>query len=138
MEGTAAMLSDRVVLDPGEVVCSPDGDFAFRVIEHIGEGRCCLVYAARSMRSDNAKVALKVYKRGPTYDGAIQREQYILDALADPKNNLVMCHGSFVFNGLHVQVMELLEYNVRQLIFRNDRQGLSQWITQKFAKDILT
>ena len=33
--------------------------------------------------------------------------------------------------------MELLEYNIRQLIFRNERQGLSPWVTQKFALDIL-
>ena len=130
------MVSDRPVLDPGEIVCSPDGDFAFRVIEHIGEGRCCLVYLAKSIR-DGTKVALKVYKRGPTYDGAIQREQYILDCLSDPKNNLVMCYGTFVFNGLNIQVMEMLEYNIRQLIYRNERQGLSPWITQKFAKDLL-
>ena len=31
--------SDRPVLDPGEVVSSVDGDYSFRVIEHIGEGR---------------------------------------------------------------------------------------------------
>merc|ERR1719312_362264 len=135
MEGSSVQ-SDRPVLDPGEIVCSPDGTFAFRIVEHIGEGRCCLVYSAKSIR-DTTKVALKVYKRGPTYAGAIQREQYILDCLADPKNNLVMCYGTFTFNGLHIQVMELLEYNIRQLIFRNERQGLAPWVTQKFAMDIL-
>ena len=31
--------SDRPILDPGEVVSSADGDYSFRVIEHIGEGR---------------------------------------------------------------------------------------------------
>ena len=31
--------SDRPILDPGEVVSSVDGDYSFRVIEHIGEGR---------------------------------------------------------------------------------------------------
>ena len=35
MEGVQ---SDRPVLDPGEIVCSPDGSFAFRIVEHIGEG----------------------------------------------------------------------------------------------------
>ena len=49
--------------------------------------RCCLVYSARSVR-DGTKVALKVYKRGPNYDGAVQREQYILEALQNPKNNI--------------------------------------------------
>ena len=111
--------SDRPVLDPGEVVSSVDGDYSFRVIEHIGEGRyvnritlkrncsniiiytrksnfffilsyvqrCCLVYSARSVR-DGTKVALKVFKRGPNYDGAVQREQYILDAFQNPKHNI--------------------------------------------------
>ena len=50
----------------------------------------------------------------------------------------VLCFGYFVYNGLHCQVMELLEYNIRQLIFRNDRQGLSPWLTQKCARDLLT
>ena len=95
------------------------------------------MYSAKAIR-DGAKVAVKVFKRGPTYDGAIQREQFILDNVASPQNNLVLCYGSFSFNGLYCQVMELLEFNVRQLIFRNDRQGLSPWLTQKFAKDLLT
>ena len=50
---------------------------------------------------------------------------------------MVLCYGTFSFNGLHIQVMELLEYNIRQLIFRNERQGLSPWVTQKFAQDVL-
>ena len=57
MEGSSVQ-SDRPVLDPGEIVCSPDGTFAFRIVEHIGEGRCCLVYSAKSIR-DTTKVALK-------------------------------------------------------------------------------
>ena len=47
------------------------------------------------------------------------------------------CYGTFVHRGLNVQVMELLDSNIRQLIFKNDRTGLSPWIVQKFAKDIL-
>ena len=50
--------------------------------------RCCLVYSCRSLR-ENTKVAVKFFKRGPHYDGAVQREQYILETLgADPKNNI--------------------------------------------------
>ena len=37
---------------------------------------------------DGTKVALKVYKRGPNYDGAVQREQYILDAFQHPSNKI--------------------------------------------------
>jgi hypothetical protein len=34
-------------------------------------------------------VAVKFFKRGPHYEGAVQREQYILETLgADPKNNI--------------------------------------------------
>ena len=60
MEGPVQ--SDRPVLDPGEIVCSPDGSFAFRIVEHIGEGRCCLVYSAKSIRDSHTKVALKVMR----------------------------------------------------------------------------
>ena len=49
----------------------------------------------------------------------------------------VSCFGTFVHRGLNVQVMELLDANIRQLIFKNDRSGLSPWIVQKFANDLL-
>ena len=45
------------------------------------------MYSARSVR-DGTKVALKVYKRGPNYDGAVQREQYILDTFQNPKHKM--------------------------------------------------
>ena len=45
------------------------------------------MYSARSVR-DGTKVALKVFKRGPNYDGAVQREQFILDAYQNPKHNI--------------------------------------------------
>lgn len=78
---------DRPIFDPGDIVESPNGDLCVRLIEHIGEGRCCMVYSARTLR-DGAKVALKVFKKGPTYDGAVQREQYILELFNDPKHNI--------------------------------------------------
>ena len=49
--------------------------------------RCCLVYSAHSIR-DDSQVALKFYKRGRSYEGALQREQYILEFLKDPKHNV--------------------------------------------------
>ena len=30
---------DRPVFDSGEIVCSENGDFSFRIDDHIGEGR---------------------------------------------------------------------------------------------------
>lgn len=83
-------------------------------------------------------MALKVFKKGPTYDGAVQREQYILELFNDPKHNIALCYGHFLYKGLHCQVMELLECNIRSVIFKNERQGLSAWTTQKFARDVLT
>ena len=49
-----------------------------------------------------------------------------------------LCYGHFLYKGLHCQVMELLECNIRSVIFKNERQGLSAWATQKFARDVLT
>ena len=80
---------DRPVFDPGDIIESPNGDLCVKIIDHIGEGRCCMVYSATTIR-DNSKVALKVFKKGPTYDGAVQREQYILDIFNDPKHNIGM------------------------------------------------
>ena len=48
-----------------------------------------------------------------------------------------MLYGQFMYKGLHCQVMELLECNIRSVIFKNERQGLSPWATQKFARDVL-
>ncbi len=45
--------------------------------------------------------------------------------------------GSFSVKGGHCQVMELLDANVRQVIFRNERRGLSPWCVQKFCRDLL-
>ena len=53
------------------------------------------MYSARSVR-DGTKVALKVFKRGPNYDGAVQREQFILDAFQNPKHNIgTYCTSTF-------------------------------------------
>jgi len=127
---------DRPVFDPGDIIESPNGDLCVKIIDHIGEGRCCMVYSATTIR-DNSKVALKVFKKGPTYDGAVQREQYILDIFNDPKHNIVSMYGQFTYKGLHCQLLELLECNIRSVIFKNERQGLSPWATQKFARDVL-
>ncbi len=89
--------------------------------------------------SDGSRAALKCYRRGRTYHGAVKREQHILDLLSrDPRANVVANHASFVFKGMHCQLMELLDANVRQVIFRNERRGLSPWSVHKFARDILT
>ena len=38
------------------------GGLPAEVVEHIGEGRCCLVYSAKSIRDSHTKVALKVMR----------------------------------------------------------------------------
>ena len=49
----------------------------------------------------------------------------------------VSMYGQFTYKGLHCQLLELLECNIRSVIFKNERQGLSPWATQKFARDVL-
>ena len=73
--------------------------------------RCCLVYSARSVR-DGTKVALKVYKRGPNYDGAVQREQYILDAFQQPSNKI----GKFL-KRMNMIGANLFNYHCRKNLF---------------------
>ncbi len=51
--------------------------------------------------------------------------------------SLVELLGHLTSKGCYCQVMELLDANVRQVIYRNERKGLSAWGTQKFAKDML-
>lgn len=121
----------------GEVVHSENGDISYRVLRKIGEGRCCVVYSGEATR-DASLVALKFFRKGSNYEGALQREQYILDNFHDPSCNIVCCYGYLIYKGLHCLIQELLECNVRQIIFRNDRQGLSPWGTLKFARDVLT
>ena len=94
---------DRPFLAPGEVVYSEDGSHSYRVEDLVGEGRCCMVYSAHSTR-DNAKVALKFYRRGPTYDGAIKREQYILDLLKEPHHRI----GDFFFRPFKVDFFSFM------------------------------
>jgi len=122
---------------PGEVVHSHNGDLAYTVIKQIGTGRCCVVYSGSAVR-DGSMVALKFFRRGSNYEGAVQRERYILDTFQDPKHNVVSCYAYLTYRGMHCLVLELLDVNIRQIIFQNNRQGLSPWATFKFAKDVFT
>ena len=74
----------------GEVVTSPDSpeEHSYRVDDQIGEGRCCIVYSAHSIRNDAVQVALKVYRVGQNYDGALQRDLYMMELLRDKKHNI--------------------------------------------------
>jgi len=120
---------------PGEVVHTDNGDLAYKVIKQIGTGRCCVVYSGSAVR-DGSLVALKFFRRGPNYEGAVQRERYILDTFQDPRNNVVSCYAYLTYRGMHCLVLELLDVNIRQIIFQNNRQGLSPWAVSKFAKDV--
>ncbi|XP_071749496.1 serine/threonine-protein kinase Kist isoform X2 [Lepeophtheirus salmonis] len=104
---------------------------------HILGVGCCVVFSGEGIR-DGSRVALKFYKKGTNYDGAFQREMTILEKYLCGTPNIVLCSGIFSYKGFRIQVLELLESNVRQIIYRNERSGLSPWATQKFAKDILT
>ncbi len=90
MEAEAAE-DDRPVLEPGEVVRSPCGTLCYRVEDLVGEGRCCLVYSAHQVGVGGGagRAAIKCYRRGAAYDGAVRREAYVLAALGkEPPNNI--------------------------------------------------
>ena len=80
----------------------------------IGGGRCCVVYKAVAVR-DGSVVALKCFRQGSNYDGAIQRESFILDTYSKAGNNIVSCHATIKYRGYSLFVLELLQDNIRQV-----------------------
>ena len=60
-------------------------------------------------------MALKFFKRGAEYEGALQRERYVLERLSAPHHNLVSCVAHINYRGAHCLVMELLHLNIRQV-----------------------
>ena len=83
-------------------------------MSQVGQGRCCVVYSGVSV-FDGSPVALKFYKPGPDYEGAVERERFVLDRFTDPQHNLVTCLAYINYRGLHCLVMELLHLNIRQV-----------------------
>ena len=84
------------------------------VLLKIGTGRCCVVYSGSAVR-DGSMVALKFFRRGSDYEGAVQRERYILDTFKDPQHNMVSCYAYLTYRGMHCLVLELLDVNIRQV-----------------------
>ena len=78
----------------------------------IGSGRCCRVYSAVSVY-DGSPVALKFYRRGAEFEGAAQRERFVLSSFNQP--NLVSSLAWLEYRGLHCLVLELLDHNIRQV-----------------------
>ena len=95
-----------------------------------------MVYKAVAVR-DGSVVALKCFRHGSNYDGAIQRERFILESYLELQPNIVNCYSILEYRGFTFFVMELLQENIRQIIYKNNRQGLSPWAVVKFAKDLI-
>ena len=85
-----------------------------RFMFQLGAGRCCVVYSGVSV-FDGSPVALKFFKRGSQYEGALQRERYVLERLSSPQHNLVNCVAHINYRGAHCLVMEQLDLNIRQV-----------------------
>ena len=64
---------------------------------------------------DRSLVALKFFRKGSEYEGALQRERYILEQFTESQQNLVTCYAYLTYRGLHCLVMELLDLNIRQV-----------------------
>ncbi len=93
---------DEDIFEPGEVVCSLPTDegqsswSCYRIEDQVGQGRCCQVYSAHSCVIPDERVAIKCYKRGGEYVGALSRELHILDMVGKAgrgRENI----GSFIF-----------------------------------------
>ena len=80
----------------------------------MGAGRCCVVYKAVAVR-DTSLVALKCFRRGPSYEGAVQRESFILERMAGTAANIVTCYAVLTYRGYTFFVLELLQDNIRQV-----------------------
>jgi len=107
--------------------------------EHlVGSGRCCEVYQVNLVGED-AKAALKIYKKGPVYKYACDREQVLLQILHKTKGacqHLVRVFEDFTFKGHPCMVQELLDLNLRQLLHKCHGDGFSLYTIQKLARDI--
>ena len=86
-----------------------------------------MVYKAVAVR-DGTVVALKCFRQGSNYDGAIQRENYILTTLGQAGNNIVTCHATITYRGFTFFVLELLQDNIRQV----DSRGYYLVMAQKY------
>ena len=64
---------------------------------------------------DGSVVALKCFRQGSNYDGAIQRERFILDTYSHHGTNIVTSHATINYRGYTLFVLELLQDNVRQV-----------------------
>ena len=76
---------------------------------------------------DGSPVALKFYKPGPDYEGALQRERFVMDRFSDPQHNIVTCLAYINYRGLHCLVMELLHLNIRQVSRHMTRQNCRRY-----------
>ena len=115
---------------------APDSKLTIWCWPQVGAGRCCTVFRAEAVR-DGAPVAVKVFRAGRQYEGAVGRERQVLDRFpAEP--NIVTCLAALPHRQTNCFVLELLGENIRQIIFRNQRRGLSAWATATFARDLLT
>jgi len=130
---------EEVISDilPGEVVHNENGDIGYRIINQVGAGRCCVVFKAVAIR-DGTNVALKCFHRGDEYSGAVEREKLILEKYNGVTDNIVIFHDIIEYRDYTFFVLELLHDNVRQIIYKNDRQGLPPWMVIKLAKDIFS
>uniref|UniRef100_A0A646QEI8 Kist n=1 Tax=Hemiscolopendra marginata TaxID=943146 RepID=A0A646QEI8_9MYRI len=130
--------SERPKLENGQKIFDPTGN-VYEIIKKLGEGRCAVVYEALDV-TNKRHIALKVYNSGLRYEGAFQREITVLETLQSLNKKVcaVKLYGTFQTIHHHYVILELLECNLRQILFKNNKQGFSLWGVQKFAKDIFS
>jgi len=100
----------------------------------IGKGSCCEVYRASS-KTNNLSVAVKVFKVGFQYSEAARREKDFLKQVEN--EDFVHIHDYFTHGERACLVMEFCDGHMWHIIAKNQNEGLSFYLIQMLARDII-
>ncbi|KAI0212334.1 Serine/threonine-protein kinase Kist [Lamellibrachia satsuma] len=126
------------MLQPGNTVMGSAGQM-WTVERLLGSGTCCHVYQA-TVQGEERKVAIKIFNEGPKYEAAFHREKLLLKMLHHimPCRQLVSAITDTQHSNHWCLIQELLDVDVRQILLKNQGDGLSVHLIQNLACDILS
>lgn len=126
------------MLQPGSVVKGRGGQ-RWTVERLLGTGTCCHVYQA-AVHGEEGKVAVKIFNEGPKYESAFHREKLLLKMMHNimPCKQLVTALADAQHEHHWCLIQELLDVDVRQILLKNQDDGLSLRLIQSLARDILS
>lgn len=130
-------LSTKVQPFPTDEIVRTISGQVFQLIKPIGEGSYGIVYRAKG-KTDGTLAAVKVFKQGKRFEGAFLREYEVFREINIENPYIVKSIEYVLHKGYHCMVQELLSENIRDICLKIcDKEPLSLWCIQKFAKDVL-